>query len=188
MYLQLQADASNVVPLDGVTGWVNDVGRARVSIVKNGRTLTADILPGQLYVYLDITLAQAGFGSYAGGLGYPLGITAHTGSLQGLTDNNTLGAVADLTLDPANSVNYTPATVTLLTDLTKATVLTGTASSCLALDPATSGCSNQTPVAIRTTRGDLLMSEPYTDLGDGSDPSWKPVSVSWAIFWAEPGR
>jgi len=43
------------------------------------------------------SLAEAGFGSYAGGLGYPLGITANTGSLQGLTDNNTLFAVADIT-------------------------------------------------------------------------------------------
>jgi hypothetical protein len=63
-------------------------------------------------------------------------------------------------------------------------VLSGGVSSCVSFDPLTSICSNLSPVALKTDKGDLYLFEPYTDdvtTGDGTQPQ----TINWGTFWTE---
>ncbi len=187
VYISFEADAANVLPFIDATsyGYINSTGRAQVTVISGLRMVTADFAPGQLYVYFDVAHASIGFGSYAGGRGYPLSLTANQDN-GGMVENSSIAAIVDLLTTPANAFNYTPATVSLETDLTNATALSGGASSCVAFDSATSVCSNLTPIPLRTSRGNLYLFEPYTDdetMPDGT----APFSINWGMFWADLG-
>jgi hypothetical protein len=186
VYLSVDADAADAVPFSAGSshGYMNPGGNAHVTVVAGGRRFSADFAPGQIYVYFDVGTASVGFGSTAGGRGYPLSITGITDD-DGLVENSSVAAVADIINTPGDAQLYSPATATLATDLTNETVLSGGASSCAAadFDPLTSTCTDLTPKALRTNRGDFRISEPYTaDHGAGQ------YSVSWGLFWSEPGR
>jgi hypothetical protein len=186
VYLSVDADAANAVPFSAgnLHGYVNNGGNAHVTVVSGDRSFSADFVPGQIYVYFDVGTASVGFGSAAGGAGYPLSITGIQDD-DGLVENSSVAAVADIINTPADAQLYSPATATLATDLTNATVLSGGATSCAAadFDPLTSICTDFTPKALKTNRGDFTISEPYTaDHGAGQ------YSVNWGIFWSEPGR
>jgi hypothetical protein len=153
--------------------------------VSGRRVVSAEFEPGELYVYYDVGSSAVGFGSRAGGRGYPLALTDHL-DLNGLVEWSTVGAVSDLTRVPADAALYTPATATLVTDLTGATALFGAASSCVALDPLTGVCSNLTPVGLRTSAGRFFLFEPYTD-DERANADVGPYSINWGAFWSEPG-
>jgi len=154
--------------------------------VSGSRVHSADFAPNQIYVFYDVGNASVGFGSTAGGAGYPLSITAnqdtYTGS--GLVENSTLFALLDVGTTPGNAQYYTAETLTLATDLTNATALTGAANSCVAFDPLTSACSNFTPAPLQTSHGAFLMFEPYTD-DETAYGVPGPYSVNWGVFWSE---
>ena len=159
-----------------------------MTVTSGGHAVSASLRTGQVYVYWDIDKASVGFGSTAGGRGYPLSITANQDSFSnGLVENSSVGAVADLTLAPAESTFYTAETPTLATDLTNETALSGAASSCVAFDPVTSACSNFTPVALQTNLGPLYLFEPYTD-DQTLNGIAGPFSINSGVFWSELGR
>jgi len=183
VYLSMDADTSTVVPF-GSHGFKNATGNAHVAIVTGTHIVTADFNPGQIYVYHDVDHASVGFGSTTGSTesGYPLSITANSDD-DGLVNNSLVGAVSDLTLTPANAANYTAATATLSTNLKSPTTLSGAASSCIGFDPTTSTCSTQTPIALKTNRGDFLISQPY--LHEALDNTTTTYSINWGVFWAQ---
>jgi hypothetical protein len=187
--LSFDADASTAVPFsDGSHGFINATGNAHVTVTSGGHAVSASLKIGQVYVYWDIDKASVGFGSPAGGRGYPLSITANQDSFSnGLVENSSVGAVADLTLVPADSTFYSTPTAGLATDLTNETTLSGAASSCVAFDPVTSACSNFNPVALQTNLGPLYLFEPYTD-DETLNGIAGPFSINWGVFWSELGR
>jgi hypothetical protein len=87
---------------------------------------------------------------------------------------------------PADTVNYTPLTATLVTKLRNSTTLSGNASSCGALDPTTAICTNLTPTPLATSLGNLYFFEPYTD--DLTKTSMHQYSANFGIFWTERTR
>jgi hypothetical protein len=188
--LSFAADTSTVVPFSAGHGFTNSIGKARVTVVSGAKTISAEFDPGLLYVYYDIDHASIGFGSIGPGgsqeSGYPLSLTAHQDN-DGLVENSSVGAVADLTLTPANASNYSPATAGLTTDLRNATTLSGAASSCIGFDPVTSTCGSLTPPALHTNKGDFYLFEPYRH--DATASTSTTYSVNWGVFWAEmPSR
>ena len=188
VYFSMASDASRVVPFadSSSQGFINPVGVAQVQIRTGGRTITAFIAPGQLYVFYDTTHQSIGFGSYAGGRGYPFNLTQNHDS-PGLVENSVLEALGDIATTPADVVNYTAGVPGLATDLTNATVISAGVSSCAtSFDPVTSICSNLTPVPLYTSRGKLYVFEPYTDDETTLDGS-SPFSVNWGMFWSELG-
>jgi hypothetical protein len=188
VYLSFDADTSTAVPFsDGSShGFMNATGSAHVTVISGHRVVSADLAPGQIYVYYDVGTASVGFGSTAGGRGYPLSLTSNH-DYNGLVENSSVGAVAGLMLVPADAALYSPETASLATDLTNATTLSGAASSCVALDPVTSVCSNLTPIALQTNRGAFYLSEPYTD-DETANQVPGPYSINWGVFWSELGR
>ena len=189
VYLSFEADTRTVKPPTKNTAYryINRVGRARVRVISNGRSFSADFAPGQLYVFYDVVHSNIGFGSYAGGIGYPLSLTDNRDP-DTLTENSTLGAVSDLTrgLPEGADYYYSDATAGLATDLTNGTALSGAASSCVSFDPPTSACTNLMPVPLHTSLGDFFLFEPYTAVDpttDGSQP--QPHTVNWGVFWTE---
>jgi hypothetical protein len=187
VYISVASDASRAVPYTDSTskGFINPVGVGQVQIRSGGRTVSAWLAPNQLYVYYDVTHASIGFGSYAGGRGYPLSLTSNQ-DVSGLVENSALWALSDIAANN-DAANYTAGVPGLATDLTNATVLSAGASSCASgFDPVTTICSNLTPVPLYTSRGKLLLFEPYTDDETTLDGS-SPYSVNWGIFWSELG-
>jgi hypothetical protein len=187
VYISFEADASTAKPYSdsSSTGYINTAGRAQVTIINGRRTAIAAFAPNQLYVYFDITHASIGFGSNAGGRGYPLSLTSNQDP-SGLVENSSIGAIADILTTPADAVNYTTATAGLITDLTNATALSGGASSCVGFDPITTICSNLTPIPLATSRGDFYLYEPYTD-DETTTNGTAPFTVNWGIFWSDLG-
>jgi hypothetical protein len=203
VYLSFEADTATAVPFpnarcgllpNGICGYINERGEARVRVTSGGRTITARFAPHQLYVYFDIANSSVGFGSYAGGRGYPLSITKHDLGAQGLpcgfgdgctlTENSLVGAVADI-IATGDSRNYSAETAALSSDLKSDTTVSGPASSCVSFDPTTSICSNLTPIPLQTTdQGSFLLFEPYTD-DESTTNVPQPFSVNWGAFWAE---
>ncbi|KAA6462109.1 hypothetical protein DYQ86_10855 [Acidobacteria bacterium AB60] len=184
VYFTVDGDARKTTPFsDGPShGYMNSSGNARVTIVSGSRTVTANFDPGQIYVYFDQGYGSVGFGSLAGRSGYPLSITQDQDT-DGLVENSSVGAVADIMTTPGDAQFYTPPTASLVTDLSNATNLSGGASSCVAFDPSTSICANLTPVPLKTDHGDFYIYEPYTaDYGAG------PYTESWGTFWSDLGR
>jgi len=186
VHISFASDASRAVPFQDSTshGFINPVGIAQIKIREGLQTVSAWLAPHQLYVYYDLDHASIGFGSYAGGRGYPLSLTSNQDTV-GLVENSALWSLSDLAATGDTS-NYTAGVPGLATDLTKGTVLSAAASSCVAFNPATSVCTNFTPVPLHTSRGDLLLYEPFTDdettLNDSAQ-----YSVNWGIFWSELG-
>jgi len=190
VYLSFDADASTAVPFTNGSsfGFVNTKGNAHVTIVSGGRSVSADFDQSELYVYYDVANASIGFGSNAGGSGYPLSITKNDDNqFSGLVQYSSIGAVSDLTLVSADAALYSAATATLATDLTNATALSGGASSCVAFDPATSVCSNLTPIPLKTSRGDFYLYEPYTE-DESANGGTGPYSINWGFFWSDRGH
>jgi len=189
VYLSFDADASTAVPFKNGSsvGFRNAVGNAHVTIVTGHRTVSADFDPDQIYVYYDLTNAGIGFGSIAGGNGYPLSITAKSAGPNNWLDYpasllvtfSTVAAVSDLTLNPKDATQYSPATSKLAADLSHPTALSGEASSCVAFDPVTSHCKILTPIGLKTNHGDFFLYEPYRQ----DSPS--VFSVNWGVFWSE---
>jgi len=189
VYLTFEADAARVREFhDGPSsyGFINREGRGRVVIVTGNQVREAEIERGEVYVYYDVGSSAVGFGSRAGGRGSPLAVTSHQ-DLEGLVEWSSIGAVADLTRQPANAAMYNPATATLVTDLTNATTLSGAANSCVALDATTGVCSNFVPVGLRTSAGLLYLYESFTEDEQGNGDVG-PSSINWGVFWAEPGQ
>jgi hypothetical protein len=188
VYLSFAADTSTVLPFNQGSshGFFNAFGNAHVTIISGAHVASTDFAPDQLVVYYDVGNASVGFGSFTGGLGYPLTLTAHS-DYNFLVENSSVGAVSDLTNVPADAGLYSPKTASLATDLTNPTTLSGAASSCVAFDPVTSACSNLTPIALQTNRGDFYLFEPYTD-DETANSVPGPYSINWGVFWSEPGH
>jgi hypothetical protein len=188
VYFALKSNRARAVLYSdsGSSGYINRVGTAEVRITSGGKTVSAVFEPDQLYVYYDTTHGSIGFGSTAGGRGYPLSLTQNNidntdGS--GLVENSSVGAATDIRTTPANAANYSAATATLVTNLKNATVLSAGASSCTGFDPTTSICSNFTPASLATSKGPFTISEPYTaDDGVGS------YTINWGMFWTRLGK
>ena len=189
VYLSFQSSPFTVFPFSDANsyGYFNPFGSAKVTVIANNSRTTAYFAPGQLYVYYDVKNSAVGFGSWAGGRGYPLAFTATqpSGSFYGF-QHSTLGAAADIMRTPADAVNYTPPTATLVTKLRNSTTLSGNASSCGALDPTTAICTNLSPTPLATSLGSLYLFEPYTD--DVTMTGTQQYSGNFGIFWAERTR
>lgn len=186
VYLSFDADTSDVFPFTqgAAQGFMNSVGEAHVKIISGGRLYKADFDSDQLYVFYDVAQSFLGFGSQAGGFGYPLGLTSN--DQDSLTEFSSVGAIAALAAGNVAPGTYSPATSALSTDLTNATAVSGVASSCASLDPTTTTCTNLTPVALRTNKGDFLLYEPYT-ADDTSTGGTAPHSINWGTFWTNIG-
>jgi hypothetical protein len=193
VFLSFDGDAGSAVAFhSGASsyGFINRTGEARVSIVSGGRTISATFEPGQIYVYYDVGRSGIGFGSGVGWRGYPLTVTAKPNDIvyyvgSDLVSYTTADAVSQMIRTPSLSSMYSPETATLATDLTNATVISGEASSCVAFDPATSYCTNYTPVALKTNHGDFYLYEPYRD--DAASNGKAVFSVNIGMFWSEVG-
>ena len=190
VYLTYEADASKVKTFDNGAssyGFINHSGRARLTIVSGGTVRTASFRRGEIYVYYDVGSSTVGFGSKRWGRGYPLALTAnHDSQGNGLVENTQVEAVSDIIRVPANAANYTEETATLVTDLTNATVLSGSANSCIALDLLTSACSDFTAPGLMTSRGRFQIFEDFTEDERLQDPPVPgPYSIQWGVFWAE---
>lgn len=188
VYLSFASDPRSVLPFSDASsyGYINQSGAAKVTIITGDGNLSASFNSHQLYVYFDIKNSAVGFGSGAGGRGYPLALTATEppNSIYGF-ENSTLGAVGNILRTHDDLANYTPLTQTLVTDLTNATTLSGNGSSCGALDPTTAICSNLVPTSLNTDHGAFYLYEPYTN--DSSGNGTQPYSDNFAVFWSEPG-
>lgn len=188
VYLSFEADTSTVIPFSTGNGFMNAAGKGHVTVVTARKTISAEVEPGQLYVYYDIDHASIGFGSFGSTgsqeSGYPLSITAHQDN-DGLVEDSSVGAVSDLTLTPADASNYSSTTASLKTNLKNATTLSGAASSCIGFDPVTSTCGSLTPPALHTNKGDFYLFEPYRH--DATANTSTTYSVNWGVFWAEMG-
>jgi len=185
VYLTFQGDASTAhADPANPHGFINSIGTAHVRIISGNTSISADLNPGQVYVYYDPVTASVGFGSAAGGRGYPFRLAANQ-DIGGLVEDSSIGAVSDLTLTPADAAFYSPATANLATNLRNYTVLSGAATSCTSLDVATSTCNNLTPIPLSTNKGALYLYEPYTAVDDNGVG---PFSVNWGMFWSEPVR
>jgi len=188
VYFSVASDASWAVPFTDSTshGFINPVGLAQVQIRTGGRTVSAFVFPGQLYVYYDTTHQSMGFGSYAGGRGYPFSLTQNH-DVAGVVENSVLEALGDIATTPADVAFYTPGVPGLATDLTNATVISAGASSCAnGFDPVSTICSNLVPVPLFTSRGKLYVFEPYTDDETTLDGT-SPYTINWGMFWSELG-
>lgn len=190
VYFSVAADAAATVPFSNGTshGYMNSRGNAHVTVVSNGQSVSAEFNPGQIYVYWDVGNGGIGFGSVAGKNGYPLSIN-QSADFYDLVGDSSVGAIWDILQTPGDVQYYTPPTATLVTDLTNATTLSGAASACVDFDPATTVCSDLTPIPLKTNRGNFTISEPYTaDIASGSQYSTAgPYSVNWGVFWSELG-
>jgi hypothetical protein len=190
VYLSFDANPASAAPFSNGSssyGFINTAGNAHVTVIsRTGRTVSADFEPGQIYVYYDVGESAVGFGSVAGGKAYPLTFTAKSNDIydgSGLVSLSTADAVSQILQHAYNASSYSPATATLATDLTSATVLSGEASSCLAFDPATSYCSNFKPIGLKTNRGSFYLFEPYRD--DAASDGTVVFSVNLGVFWSE---
>jgi len=183
VYLGFKSEVATAVPFHDITssGYLNGVGQASARIVSGSEVVEFNFNAGQLYVYYDQTHGTAGFGSVAGGRGYPFALTSFQDN-NGLVEDNLIAAVTDILHNPGNAGNYSAPTASVVVNLTQAFQLAGGASSCVSLDPVSSNCSNSSPVALKTDRGNFLIYEPYTIDATGSS---QPFSVNWGIFWAE---
>jgi len=184
VFISFDSDSRQVEAFQDATsaGFINKRGRARVKIIDGEKVIDADIEPNQLYVYSDTKNATAGFGSTAGGRGYPFALTSTQDNL-GLVENSLIFAVNDI-LASGDAATYTAPTATLTSDLRTPTLLAGGVSSCVSLNTLSAICSDLTPVALKTSKGDLILYEPYSvdpTAGNGS----QAYSVNWGIFWAE---
>jgi hypothetical protein len=188
IYISVDSDSTTAEPFpdNPSGGFINSAGETHIKIISGRRTISADFAPDQVYVYFDKTSGSVGFGSYAGGRGYPLSLTANA-DREGLVENSSVGAVADIMTMSADATNYTDATASLVTDLTNPTTLSGAASSCVEFDPATSICSNLNPVPLKTDKGDFYIFEPYTD-DETTTTDAQPFSINWGVFWSERPR
>ncbi|MBV8210682.1 MAG: hypothetical protein JO133_11545 [Burkholderiaceae bacterium] len=206
VWLRFDGSTRNVVPYSDQTGqgFMNQTGHARVRIVSGSTTINASIDDHQLYVFFDLAHSSAGFGSVAGGHGYPLMLASPAfDGAEGLS-SSLVGAVANIANNAANKASYTPLTSTLSADLRSPTVLAGTASSCAAVyDPANVTCPlppstppvspapvaqgvMPVPVAISTDQGDLLMYEPYfLVITNPPGISNTARAANWGMFWSE---
>jgi hypothetical protein len=185
VYLSFNSDVATAVPFHDMTsaGYMNSVGQASARIVSGNQIVEANFYAGQLYVYYDQTHGTGGFGSVGGGRGYPFALTSFQDS-NGLVEDNLIGAVTDILGNPAHAVNYSAPTANVVTNLTQTFQLAGGASSCVSLDPVSSICSNVSPVALKTDKGNFLITEPYTIDATALNGT-QPFSVNWGIFWAE---
>jgi hypothetical protein len=93
------SDTSRVVatPSGSGTLFVNKAGHARVTIVQNGKSVTANFEPGQIYVFYDTGKGIAGFGSAISPT-YPVALDC----------NNTVNNGTPYTVDcqDGNAVNF----------------------------------------------------------------------------------
>ena len=188
VYLSFTSDPRSVHPFVDASsyGYFTETGTGRVTVISPNGNISATFAQHQLYVYFDVKNSVVGFGSIAGGRGYPLALTAAQppDTIYGF-ENSTLGAVADILRTPADIAKYTPLTQTLLTNLTNETTLSGNASSCGALDPTTAICTHLAPARLNTDRGAFYLYEPYTN--DSSGNGTQPYSDNFAVFWTERG-
>jgi hypothetical protein len=206
LWVRFDANTRDVVPYADQTGrgFMNRTGRASVRIVSGTTTVNASIDENQLYVFFDIANASAGFGSVAGGHGYPLMLASPSSDGAEPLSGSLVGAVAGIAANASNKTNYTPLTSTLSTDLRSPTVLAGTASSCAAVyDPVNVTCPLPTskppvspapvaqglvpvPVAISTDRGKLFVYEPYfLVITNPAGTSNTAYAANWGMFWSE---
>jgi hypothetical protein len=185
IFLVVEADRSTALPYQDATssGYTNSVGHAQLILIQGSKIITAAFAPNQLYVYYDKTHGSVGFGSHAGGRGYPFSVTRHEDP-EGLVENSSIGAITDILSGAASSTDFSPAVPTLETDLTNETALSGGVSSCVAFDPATSICSNLNPLPLKTSAGDFYLYEPYTDDETTTDGS-QPFTINWGTFWSQ---
>jgi len=204
--LRFDSDTRNVVPYSDLTGkgFRNPSGRASVHIVSGKTTVDATIDQNQLYVYFDLANAAAGFGSYAGGNGYPLMLASPANDGAEPLSSSLVGAVASIANNPGNAGNYTQPTQTLSSDLRSPTVLAGVASSCAAqYDPVAVGCPlppsappvspaptasglMPVPVAIQTSLGALFVYEPYFTVVTNPPGGGNTAHAgNWGMFWSE---
>jgi len=181
VFISMDTDRRDVAPT--ASGYIVNEGNARVKIVAGSRVIKADIPSGQIYAYFDALNGNVGFGSAAGGRGYPLAITGTVDSI-GLLDHTLAYAVRSIIADPSAALNFSRGVSTLVTDFTNPTVLAGGASSCTALDPISSVCTNFTPVPIATSAGPLYLHELYTD-DETTTTGTQRFSVGWGLFWIE---
>jgi hypothetical protein len=190
LYLTVDGSTANAVPFDnGPTsyGFINDTGNGHVTVIsRSGRTMSADFERGQIYVYYDIGESAVGFGSVTGGKAYPLTFTAKSNDIyvgSDIVSYTTVDALSQMLQVAYRTSFYSPATATLATDLTNATVLSGEASSCVDFDPATSYCSDFKPIGLKTNRGNFYLFEPYRD--DAARDGTVVFSVNLGVFWSE---
>lgn len=185
------SDTKKVKALAGsTTGVTNATGTFKVRIDTGNATYTGRFSAGQVAAVIDIPNLVTGFSA---GAGYALLISEAGGQSGGHT---TVAALADIAATPTDSANYTPATLTLGTDLKSASNLTGTALSCAVAPTAESsvdndgvtpsyptfGCPSGAPVVLHTDIGNVQIYSPYVDLTDGTR---NPYSLNWGVFWVE---
>jgi hypothetical protein len=182
--LSMEANTATVTPLKfgSSTAYKNTEGEAFVTVISRGKVIKARFHYGMIYAFFDPATASIGFGSLAGGPAYPLSLT-NDPLKRSTIENSSVGAIADILTTPANAVNYTNDVASLATNLRNETVLSGPASSCVAFDPATLGCSNFTPVYLATDKGPFALFEPYYDAE--ADPVTPKHTVNFGIFWSE---
>jgi hypothetical protein len=185
--LTLRTDTNSVdtskVAADGVTGvpshplYKATKGVATVNLLVNGKNIFAEFRAHEVYVSYDPFLGLVGFGSTAGGPGYPLVIGDYQGPNlpPGWVYPGTVSALADLANKSSTADQFSAAALALPANLKHSTLLTGATINCpgapFALDPdiSTFFCAAaqndptapQPPAAppLRTSRGDLVLDQ-----------------------------
>jgi len=175
--IRLQGDTGNTVTTTqgGDTVYVNDVGDAEVTVSQGGKTVTAQLDPGQIFARYDPVNGSVGFGS-AVGPWYPVVLTCEQQSAgcnratlvastaRGFSAGQILSALVDI--DGGDSPYYSTAVPGLQTDLRGATLLTGYAIACAAYNYTSTSCPSTLPGPITTDKGKLyFLGQDYAGKG-----------------------
>lgn len=122
-------------------------GEARVAIGFRGRTRTARLNEGQLFVAIDQCNGGIGFGSFTGPNGlepaYPLAFTLGTAEYAAITGANSLTGALSVTGSAWSCVGYPP---------TPVNALPGT---------ATGNCTSPDAYPLKSDIGDIFVYQPY---------------------------
>jgi hypothetical protein len=148
----------------GATVLRNERGEATVAVNIAGRTTTARIYPGQVYVRYDLTNGIVGFGSHTIGPTYPLSFSCAKASASNCDPpasgayDQIVAALAELRAMPQDGGRYSARVSRQLTNLTVPALLTGYTGAC-ATSYVDGRCPAMPSTAIHTDRGDLYFQD-----------------------------
>ena len=154
-------------PAQLCTGTPTSVGTARVTIIKNGHSVTATFAPNLIFVSIDQDNGGVGFGS-CGPNGfeptYPLGLAG--GTIFGRVFSQLVSASSELAALPL--------------DLTESAAYSGRAYVCVGFPTLGAPCSAPNP--LQTDKGTLTLQQPYQKVT--GNPPYYGDTLSGGVFTA----
>ena len=168
--ISFTGNTKNVVTTttNGAVVYTNSAGTGRVSVTGlDGRTINATFRTGEIYARYDTQLGLVGFASGIG-LAYPIIVGCSDPfvcSDIGMTDGYTIEAhydgiateLADIAAHPGDSWSASLETLSLPTNLSESTLLTGHARACSVAFAPDASCPSAPLKPLHTDRGDFYL-------------------------------